>query len=207
MEQAEHKIQSKGGSSGLSLTLDGVPKTLGTLRHSWAPRSFVVSFKLETDPAMLHKKAEESLDKSVPNCMLWVLAKVNGERGWVLCYLVHSFRLPRLRHALVGGRYGMNVVVANLLSRLNDEVYLHYNDKVRSRIVMQRVSCVVSLAHGGVGASKPSCGVTCRVVASCLLFAQDRTVETLKASAGPCLEDVLISRLVAAHSAHVSARK
>ena len=44
--QAEHKIQSQGGSSGLTLTLEGVPKTLGTLSHTWAPDSFVVSFKV-----------------------------------------------------------------------------------------------------------------------------------------------------------------
>jgi hypothetical protein len=34
--QTEHKIQSQGGSTGLSLHLDGVPKTLG---RSYLPRS------------------------------------------------------------------------------------------------------------------------------------------------------------------------
>ena len=33
-----------------------VPKMLGTLRTSWAPEAFVVSFKLETDTAILVQK-------------------------------------------------------------------------------------------------------------------------------------------------------
>jgi hypothetical protein len=33
-----------------------VPKMLGTLRHEWCPQAMVVSFKLETDDALLIKK-------------------------------------------------------------------------------------------------------------------------------------------------------
>ena len=32
---------------------------LGELRASWAPRSFIVSFKLETDEALLDSKAKD----------------------------------------------------------------------------------------------------------------------------------------------------
>jgi phosphopantothenate-cysteine ligase len=49
-----HKIQSDIGS--LDIHLDGVPKMLGALRD-WAPEHFAVSFKLETDEAILLKKA------------------------------------------------------------------------------------------------------------------------------------------------------
>ncbi|KAI9905841.1 hypothetical protein PsorP6_013538 [Peronosclerospora sorghi] len=41
---SEHKIQSRAGP--LELKLQQVPKMLGVLRHTWAPKSFVVSFKL-----------------------------------------------------------------------------------------------------------------------------------------------------------------
>jgi phosphopantothenate-cysteine ligase len=51
---SEHKIQSSGG--GLTLTLDPVPKCLAIARQVWAPAAFFVSFKLETDPAMLAPK-------------------------------------------------------------------------------------------------------------------------------------------------------
>ena len=34
-----------------------MPKTLGALRSRWAPAAFVVSFKLETDQAILLDKA------------------------------------------------------------------------------------------------------------------------------------------------------
>jgi hypothetical protein len=39
------------------LTLQRVPKALGTLRAVWAPAAMVVSFKLETDEALLAGKA------------------------------------------------------------------------------------------------------------------------------------------------------
>ncbi|KAI9915209.1 hypothetical protein PsorP6_008660 [Peronosclerospora sorghi] len=58
---SEHKIQSRAGP--LELKLQQVPKMLGVLRHTWAPQSFVVSFKLETDWSILSKKAKEAISK------------------------------------------------------------------------------------------------------------------------------------------------
>ncbi|CAI5743098.1 unnamed protein product [Hyaloperonospora brassicae] len=60
-ELTEHKIQSRAGP--LTLTLQQVPKMLGVLRRQWAPQSFVVSFKLETDRAILCQKARQAIDK------------------------------------------------------------------------------------------------------------------------------------------------
>jgi len=57
----ENKIQSS--SEEFSLTLQPVPKVLGELRSQWAPDAFVVSFKLETDPSLLHSKAEKAARK------------------------------------------------------------------------------------------------------------------------------------------------
>jgi len=83
-EMVEHKIQSsvqhrskqqqqqKGGKKeeqeeqeedGLILRLQAVPKCLPLLRQEWAPHAFVVSFKLETDPDMLLKKAQGAVAK------------------------------------------------------------------------------------------------------------------------------------------------
>lgn len=45
----------------LHLDLHPVPKLLGTLVSEWAAGSFVTSFKLETDPAMVQKKAEAAI--------------------------------------------------------------------------------------------------------------------------------------------------
>lgn len=78
----EHKIQSSedfthanGGDPGaakpaaqmdgksLVIDLDPVPKFLKTLVDAWAPRSMIVSFKLETDPALLAEKAHYALKK------------------------------------------------------------------------------------------------------------------------------------------------
>lgn len=55
-----HKIQS---SSQLELHLSPVPKMLGELTGRWAPQSFVVSFKLETDAGILMAKAKAAIEK------------------------------------------------------------------------------------------------------------------------------------------------
>jgi len=69
-EMVEHKIQSsvehrseeqqegEEEEDGLTLRLQAVPKCLPLLRQEWAPHAFIVSFKLETDPDMLLKKAQ-----------------------------------------------------------------------------------------------------------------------------------------------------
>lgn len=75
-EMQEHKIQSSsaaanngkekdgaGGAATFELRLKHVPKCLPLLRREWAPHAFVVSFKLETDPGMLMRKALGAIDK------------------------------------------------------------------------------------------------------------------------------------------------
>ena len=61
-EMEVHKIQS-GEHDGLQLNLRNVPKCLPLLRHQWAPQAYLVSFKLETDPDMLLKKAQGAISK------------------------------------------------------------------------------------------------------------------------------------------------
>ncbi len=58
-QMPEHKIQSSEGAPKISLQL--VPKMLRPLVAQWVPHSFVVSFKLETDPSILIKKAKKAL--------------------------------------------------------------------------------------------------------------------------------------------------
>lgn len=67
-EMGEHKIQSDEGP--LTLALQRVPKMLGALRWRWAPQSLVISFKLETDEALLRKKAEGAISKYGVHCVV-----------------------------------------------------------------------------------------------------------------------------------------
>ncbi|KAF9239850.1 phosphopantothenate-cysteine ligase [Melanogaster broomeanus] len=60
-KMSEHKIQSGKGS--LQLEMDQVPKILKPMVSEWAPRGFVVSFKLETDEALLIPKACQALER------------------------------------------------------------------------------------------------------------------------------------------------
>lgn len=57
---ATHKIQS---DNNLSLDLQQVPKKLGVLTANWCPNAYIVSFKLETDRAILIQKATRAIDR------------------------------------------------------------------------------------------------------------------------------------------------
>jgi phosphopantothenate-cysteine ligase len=60
-KMSEHKIQSGKGS--LLIEMDQVPKILQPLIDEWTPDGFIVSFKLETDPALLVPKARGALER------------------------------------------------------------------------------------------------------------------------------------------------
>lgn len=81
LQMCEHKIQS---STGLTLELEQVPKMLGTLTQEWAPRSFVVSFKLETDEAIVLDKARAAIEKYQVHLVVANLLQTRRD----LCYLV-----------------------------------------------------------------------------------------------------------------------
>eukprot|EP00043_Microstomoeca_roanoka_P007304 m.70303 g.70303 ORF g.70303 m.70303 type:complete len:222 (-) comp13773_c0_seq1:29-694(-) len=57
---AEHKIQSSSGK--LTLQMEPVPKLLHLIKPQLCPKSFMVTFKLETDEALLAQKAKRALD-------------------------------------------------------------------------------------------------------------------------------------------------
>ncbi|EDL30442.1 phosphopantothenate--cysteine ligase isoform 1 [Mus musculus] len=59
-EMPEHKIHSSGGP--LQITMKMVPKMLSPLVKDWAPKAFVVSFKLETDPDIIISRARNALE-------------------------------------------------------------------------------------------------------------------------------------------------
>lgn len=57
---ATHKIQSRDGP--LKIELQQVPKVLKVMKAVWCPSMYIVTFKLETDTALLEKKARAHLD-------------------------------------------------------------------------------------------------------------------------------------------------
>ncbi|KAF6345381.1 phosphopantothenoylcysteine synthetase [Rhinolophus ferrumequinum] len=59
-EMPEHKIQSSGGP--LQITMKMVPKMLFPLVKDWAPKAFVISFKLETDSSIVIDRARSALE-------------------------------------------------------------------------------------------------------------------------------------------------
>jgi len=60
-KMSEHKIQS--GDGLLNLSMDQVPKILKPLVNDWTPKAFIVSFKLETDEALLSSKSRQALKR------------------------------------------------------------------------------------------------------------------------------------------------
>ncbi|XP_012577563.1 PREDICTED: coiled-coil domain-containing protein 30-like [Condylura cristata] len=59
-EMPEHKIQSSGGP--LQITMKMVPKMLSPLVKDWAPKAFIISFKLETDASIVIDRARNALE-------------------------------------------------------------------------------------------------------------------------------------------------
>ncbi|KAK3820785.1 MAG: DNA/pantothenate metabolism flavoprotein [Linnemannia elongata] len=60
-KMSEHKIQS--GDGLLNLSMDQVPKILKPLVNDWTPKAFIVSFKLETEEALLPIKSRQALKR------------------------------------------------------------------------------------------------------------------------------------------------
>ena len=82
----DHKIQS---SSGLQLELSQVPKMLRKLTLEWAPNSYVISFKLETDEEILFDKAWKAICNYRVNL---VVANLLHTRTNV-CYLIYDQKI------------------------------------------------------------------------------------------------------------------
>ncbi|XP_013390177.1 phosphopantothenate--cysteine ligase-like [Lingula anatina] len=78
----EHKIQSGNGPLQISLQL--VPKMLKPLVKEWIPQAFVISFKLETDPSLLLKKAKEALEKYSHQVVIGNILETRKELVWVV---------------------------------------------------------------------------------------------------------------------------
>ncbi len=88
----EHKIQSSSG--GLTLQLHPVPKMLGYLSTQWCKGSFVVSFKLETDPALVIVKAKRAIEKYGVHLVVANQLQVSGENmSYLLLYLYEFYVL------------------------------------------------------------------------------------------------------------------
>ncbi|TKA25978.1 hypothetical protein B0A50_05490 [Salinomyces thailandicus] len=77
----------------LVIDLDPVPKFLKQLVDAWAPQSMIISFKLETDPKLLAKKARYALEKyshhlvigNMLNTRKWevVFVSAAGGESWI----------------------------------------------------------------------------------------------------------------------------
>jgi phosphopantothenate-cysteine ligase len=82
----------------LIIDLEPVPKFLKQLVDGWAPEGMIVSFKLETDPAMLVTKAEYSLKKYSHHL---VIGNLLSTRKWEVVFISPAgekwIRVPRER--------------------------------------------------------------------------------------------------------------
>jgi phosphopantothenate-cysteine ligase len=82
-----HKIQSSDANRNpgkLVIDLDPVPKFLKELVDTWAPDGMIVSFKLETDPAILLKKARQSLERYSHDL---VIGNLLSTRKWEVVFV------------------------------------------------------------------------------------------------------------------------
>ena len=116
------------------MPLGQVPKMLGALRQDWAPRAFVVSFKLETDDSILIAKAHALT--ALPACLPRSAHGKANSAG-----LLGQLRDPMCRSRMAGPRenrhellrgqaraaiakYGVHAVAANILDTRKEMVQL-----------------------------------------------------------------------------------
>ncbi|KAF2724696.1 DFP-domain-containing protein [Polychaeton citri CBS 116435] len=91
-EDAEQPAAHMDGQK-LVIGLEPVPKFLKTLVDEWAPDAMIVSFKLETDPSLLAKKARHALEKyshhlvigNMLNTRKWevLFVSIGGGEKWI----------------------------------------------------------------------------------------------------------------------------
>ena len=113
-QRSEHKIQStnegnaptrrgdngmgngsgNAAGGGLTLHLQPVPKALGYLRTHWAPRAFVVSFKLETDLTLLRTKAERAVERYGSHLVVGNVLETRHDAVWILAPDDHRQLVP-----------------------------------------------------------------------------------------------------------------
>lgn len=91
---SEHKIQS--GKGKLVIDLDQVPKFLKRLVDTWIPGAMIVSFKLETDPALLLPKCRQALARYGHQLVIGnLLQKRKQEVVFVSQHCATAIRLPQ----------------------------------------------------------------------------------------------------------------
>ncbi|EGS22786.1 phosphopantothenate-cysteine ligase-like protein [Thermochaetoides thermophila DSM 1495] len=71
-------------SKRLVIDLDPVPKFLKNLVEGWSPQGMIVSFKLETDPSILVRKAKYSLDRYQHHL---VIGNLLSTRKWEVVFV------------------------------------------------------------------------------------------------------------------------
>lgn len=95
-------------SKRLVVDLDPVPKFLKNLVDGWAPEGMIVSFKLETNPAILVRKAQYSLDRYQHHL---VIGNLLATRKWEVVFVAPGvpdrwIRVPRNRRKKTISRHG-----------------------------------------------------------------------------------------------------
>lgn len=144
-ELAEHKIQSRGGASGLDIHLHGVPKVLGHVTRTWAPHAFVVSFKLETDPKLLVHKATQARERYGVHA---VVANMLQHRYSRVLVLPRSGPGEELHRPAGEGRVVEDALVARL-------VELHGNHiEAEAEADVSRASPPPSVGSGAAGGGR-----------------------------------------------------
>lgn len=87
-------------SKRLVIDLDPVPKFLKSLVDGWAPRGMIVSYKLETDPAILVGKARGSLARFQHHL---VIGNLLATRKWEVVFVAPGLEDRWLRVGRAGG--------------------------------------------------------------------------------------------------------
>ena len=102
LQKPHHTPAARTEGNSLIIDLEPVPKFLKQLVDGWAPQAMIVSFKLETDPRLLVRKARHALEKYAHHL---VIGNLLTTRKWEVVFVTAGvagaewIRVPRGRRA------------------------------------------------------------------------------------------------------------
>ncbi|VUZ47136.1 unnamed protein product [Hymenolepis diminuta] len=89
---ASSEVEEQGANGSFKCEPDGsltihlapVPKVLGLIVSKWAPRTMVVSFKLETDPEVVLERAKSAMKRYGTHAVIANLLHTRKHEAWII---------------------------------------------------------------------------------------------------------------------------
>ena len=210
---ADHKIQSERTllvDEGFELSLSPVPKALVLLRGRWCPEAFIVSFKLETDAALLLPKAAAAVARARVDAVVANVLETRYDELWVVgATALNRFPSPAFLSCCAALHLDPLDAAANVTSATpmqlsslmrSDSVHANVDDRAAASISVTRIAIAVEKRGRDAVAAESTRAVPHNTssLATALPWPSSRREQ---------LESLLACTLIAGHSRHIHRRE